>query len=75
MIVFTDKMPEHCDKCDLSCVHYYPEDGRPKECPLHEIKSREIAHEILCNFRNHFHCNPESIDSVLDKLGYKEVGK
>ena len=41
-------------------------------CPLDDVPSRSVAHEILAGFRNHVHCNPRSIDDTLDILGFSE---
>ena len=33
-----------------------------------EVPDRKLAHEILCNWRNQFHVNPRSVDSILNEL-------
>ena len=73
-------MPKGCFSC-----FYYPvcgrnkilkeenkSDKRPVDCPLVQFPSREEAHEMLCEWRNHFNVNPRSADSVLDSFGYKK---
>lgn len=79
MIVFEtgmEKLPKNCRKCYMvDCSKKWSGNGamdfsRPSSCSLRQLPTREEAREIIEN-----NVDEIPMDDLLDKLGFKEVGK